>query len=328
MKRKHASTAWRTDVAVELRNRGHEKESIEWMKCGDPAFIRSYKVCEADPAHFNRAVGCSCHLRICPECAHRNGARLLKQYFEPIRASVDAKPNGWSLKHVVLTTRHKLTDLDIYKRYRQVYKDADQLFEELFGEDWQKTGRGLLYAAEFGEESQHLHLHCLILCEYISKPEMDARWERITGNTITHVRRVQGVRKAVQEMCKYATKLTQLSAPDTVQVFEVIKGTRRIRSRGLYYNLPAPKREIVHNCRECGAPIIQMFPADFDAWKASLQIDSVEDAALLDLIIGNKSAKPPPHEKQGTIVSVDLTEKLWSDYENQYGHQHHRGGAK
>src|SRR5882724_10880351 len=114
------------------------------MKCGDPAFIRSVKTCSDSPEHYHRAIGCSCHLRICPECANRNSARLLRQYFEPVKLSVDNKPNGWSLKHVVLTTRHQLNDPDIYQRYRQVYKDADQLFEELFGKDWQKSGRGLL----------------------------------------------------------------------------------------------------------------------------------------------------------------------------------------
>ena len=157
----------------------------------------------------------------------------------------------------------------------------------------------------------------------LNKAEMDARWERITGNVITHIRRVLGVRKAVQEMCKYATKLTQLTAPDTVQVFEVIKGSRRIRSRGIYYNLPAPIVKKFTNCKECGAPIIQMVPADFDAWIASLKIDLVEDDALLDLIIGNKSGKPPPDKELSHVVTVDLTDFMWSEYEKKFGHQHH-----
>jgi hypothetical protein len=316
------------DVAEQLRNRGHEKESIEWMKCGDPAFIRAVKTCSDNPEHYSRVIGCSCHLRICPECAHRDGVRLLHQYLEPVKQSVDNKPPKWSLKHVVLTTSHHIDDADILQQYRKIYKDADQLFENFFGEDWQKSDRGLLYGAEFGEESQHLHLHCLVLCEWIDKDDLSACWESITGNKITFIRRVHGIRKAIQEMCKYVTKFTQLSAGDTVKVFEIIKGTRRIRSRGIYFGLPVPKREIVHNCRECGAPIIQMFPADFDAWKASLQIDSVEDGDLLDLIIGNKSAIPPPDRKQENRRTVDLTEKLWSDYEKLFGHQHHRGSGK
>lgn len=328
MKRKHVSTAWRTDVAVELRNRGHEKESIEWMKCGNPAFIRAVKTCADNPEHYSRVIGCSCHLRICPECAHRDGARLLHQYLDPVKQSVDNKPPKWSLKHIVLTTKHHLHDADAYQQYRNIYKDADTLFNIIFGEDWQQSQRGLLYAAEWGEDTQHLHLHCLILCEWIDKDLLSMVWELVTGNSITFIRRVDGVRKGVEEICKYATKLTQLSPADAVLVFEIIKGSRRVRSRGIYYGLPVPKREIVHNCRVCHAPIIQMFPADFDAWKASLQIDSVEDGDLLDLIIGNKSGVPPPHTKQETRRTVDLTEKLWSDYEKQYGHQHHRGSEK
>jgi hypothetical protein len=328
VKRKNVPTAWRNDVAIELRNRGHEKESVEWMKCGDPAFIRSVKTCADNPEHYHRVIGCSCHLRICPECSHRDGARLVHQYLNPVKESVDHKPLKWSLKHIVLTTIHNLHDADAYQQYRRIYKDADTLFNIIFGDDWQQSKRGLLYAAEWGEETQHLHLHCLILCEWIDQDYLSRVWELVTGNPIVFIRRVQGVRKGVQEICKYATKLTQLSPSDAVLVLEIIKGSRRVRSRGIYYGLPEVPVIKITICKECGAPIIQMFPADFDAWIASLKIEVVEDGDLLKSIIGNKSGVPPPHNENRQVVTVDLTEKLWSDYEKLFGHQHRNRGAK
>jgi len=310
------TTSWRGEIADALASFGHIKDSIEYRQCGDPTLTRYYKVCSHDPAHFNRAVGHSCHLRVCELCARRESARLLKRYLPHFQAAQQAFHPTYKLRHIVLTTNWYLRDLDIVAKYRRGWKAVNALFDRLLPEGWINSGRGTFTGAEFGEDGQKLHFHVLFYGEWIDQHVISQEWERLTGCDIVWIRLVKGIKKAVKEVIKYAAKITELEPDDIARLHGVIKGSRRIRTRGIFYKVPPlPKQAEQAFCKTCGAEIVNWQPDRFSVWQKNH--DHVAADSMLHLILGNKSSLPPPDRKNVKWKLVNATDYMWSEYEKK-----------
>lgn len=308
----NGTSSWRNEIADSLAAYGFQRDSIEYRTCGDPTLTRYVKVCGHDPAHYNRAVGHSCHLRVCELCARRESARILKRYLPHFQAAVESFHPQFKLRHIVLTTNYQLRDRDISEKYRKGWKAVNQLFDNLLPADWTSSGRGTFAGAEFGEEGQHLHFHVLAYCEWLDQAAISREWEKLTGCPVVWVRLVKGIKKAVKEVIKYAAKITDLEPDDIARIHSVIKGSRRIRTRGLFYKVPpVPKSDEPMTCKKCGALIENWQPDRFSVWQKNH--DSAKADSLLHLILGNKSDLPPPDRVNQKWKLIDATEFMWSE---------------
>lgn len=307
------SSSWRNEIADSLAAFGFSTDAQEYRSCGDPTLTRYVKVCSHDPAHFNRAIGHSCHLRVCEYCARRESARILKRYLPHFQAAAESHHASYRLRHIVLTTNYNLRDLDISAKYRIGWKAVNVLFDRLLGKGWESSGRGTFTGAEFGAEGQHLHFHVLAYCEYLPQDQISKEWAKLTGCPVVWVRAVRGIKKALKEVIKYAGKLTELDPDDIARLHAVIKGTRRIRTRGLFYKVPQlPKMEEAKICKKCGAPIENWQPDRFSVWQKNH--DHAAADSSLHLILGNKSDLPPPDRVNVKWQLINATDYMWSEY--------------
>jgi len=206
------------------------------------------------------------------------------------------KNRAYRLKHIVLTTMVPLRHPDLREKLRYAYSCVGRLFDLYFGKTWVRRGMGYIVAAEFGEQGTMLHFHLLFYGPFIVKDSLSKFWKQLTGWSIVWVSAVgvgeQDIEAAAAEVLKYATKLTQLAPQDVPVLLAVMKGTRRIRSRGVFYNMAkADERERV--CRVCGETLARWSPFRWAVWR-EVHAEFVEgpdyyQLGMLDLIRGNKS---------------------------------------
>lgn len=293
-----ATRETRKDVFWALNSRGHIDAAIDYVNCGHEQLIRHWRVCSNNPHHYAKPVGFSCHLRICPDCARRRAAKILEKYLPIARKCYENRTNDYRLRHVTLTTDWNLHDPDIDKRIRQLWKALDTMLTALWGERWNKKELGWVGGFEFGEQGQNLHLHLMLYCDYIDQNDLSKAWFAASGCSVVYISLIRGVKKGLKEVLKYATKLTALTPDDTALVHEVLKGVRRVRAGGVFYNAPAPEKQAVQLCKVCKHTIKDMQCEEFHKLLASESERLPRSGALLNLIHGNKSANPPPPKKQ------------------------------
>lgn len=296
---------WRDEVAAALASAGLAREADSFLACQDEDTVSFVHVCSEDPDHDATLIAHTCHLRICPDCERRNSARLYERYYQPILDIVRVFRRRRGLRHIVLTTPFSLEDENIREKLRWAYAQLGRLFDLLLPEGWQKKEMGYLAGCEFGEEGRKLHFHILFYGPYIDNTDMCLVWNILTGSTVLPwIKLVDGkdhtLENAVKELVKYVTKLTTLPAHLMPVLLEAIKGTRRIRNKGIFYNLPQLEKQPT-TCKVCGAPMTVWTRDHYDAHqRAKLVGDS---AKLLDrlrnsplvLKLGNKfPGNPPP----------------------------------
>jgi len=283
-------------VQIEFARAGMMAEHDVWKDCQNPDTTRCHIVCPADPSHYHRPVRNTCHLRVCPECARRDGARLLRRYLPAMRKIVAQKSRAYRLKHIVLTTGLSLRDPDLREKLRRAYSAVGRLFDLYFGAVWVRRGMGYIVAAEFGEQGTMLHFHLLFYGPFIVKDRLSKLWRELSGFKVVWISAVQpgeqDIEAAAVEVLKYATKLTQLAPQDVPVLLAVLKGMRRIRSRGVFYNM-AKADEMERVCPVCQDTLVRWSPLRWAVWcETHREVVTGPDyyqLGMLDLIRGNKS---------------------------------------
>jgi len=126
--------------------------------------------------------------------------------------------------------------------------------DQALGQGWYKKGQGYVGAADYGEAGRKLHTHLAAFCAFIDQEELSKIWESLTGCKVVWIEEMS-TDEALHEVLKYATKLTTLQPADVVALRDVIKGQRRVRSRGCFYAIDLV--EVPHTCEVCGAVIVK-----------------------------------------------------------------------
>lgn len=265
-------SGWRAEVAAALVALGYTAAADKFLQCGKKTV--AVVTCPHDINHTARPVCEHCDERICPYCAARLAARLLEHYAAPIEKIISDHPrSGYRLRHLVLTTDIHPMDAGVEVRYDQV-RDAieptirDCICPQKDGEtarEWRERWRekkrtlGWLENDEFGEEGQKLHFHIAYYGPFIPQAVLSKLWNTHTGYSIVYITNRQDapIRDVLKETLKYVTKFAvdgQAAKPNLVaQVFHILHGRRRVRSKGLFYNIPpTPEEEEEHGlCPEC-----------------------------------------------------------------------------
>lgn len=287
--RSKPQNAWREEVALELAKIGYAKDADEFIDCQNAESVRFWRVCATDAAHHAAPVFHTCHKRVCPECEARNSGRLFHRYYQPIFDIVRRRRYGRGLTHMILTTPIDLRGENVGAQLRDAYAKVGEFFDILFGKDWQNDNRGYLAGCEFGERGYKLHFHILVYCEYIDQNKAWRIWTDLTGFTaMPYLKRVDhkdhSLEDALAEVVKYVTKLSTLEPALAAKVFHVIRGTRRIRSKGLFYRLPAPEKP------DCACPVckdaLRLWSRErYEEWLELRRIEALAD--LVDTIGGS-----------------------------------------
>jgi hypothetical protein len=213
---------------------------------------------------------------------------LINRYKPHIEEVIRQGPRHWKLRHITLTTKFSLHAPDAKQKLREARQMVNVLLDRLLGPSWHKTGQGVLIGAEYGPTGRLLHFHVLHYGPFQEQGKISEIWEELSGFPVVWVSKVS-LEDGLREIVKYVSKLSEMSAANTARLHEVIKGTRRIWSRGSFYRIAAT--ETPQCCKVCGT---QLEKWSVSQWKAHVR--------TLNLIRGNKSGSvDPPELRQMTL---------------------------
>ncbi|MDP1651691.1 MAG: protein rep [Rhodocyclaceae bacterium] len=237
------------DMAKYARSQGDVKTAAKMEKCGHYLLFRDYYT--VDKVRLHAADFCRKHL-ICPLCAVRRGAKLVKAYvdrFEYLRDQ-DATPVPY-----LVTVTVKNGD-DLTERFRHLHSSMGRMSQArrsyLRGKgphvEMAKALAGVAsYEFKRGKRSGlwHPHCHAVWLCREAPDPEkLSHEWFGFTGDSyIVDVRPLDQVDpvSGFLEVFKYAVKFSDLPVADNWEGWKVLAGRRLVFSFGQFRGIDVPQ---------------------------------------------------------------------------------------
>lgn len=239
---------------------GYQPVADKLYQCGSYLRFRHYMA--HSQTRLIESRSCDQSL-LCPLCAIRRGARMLRRYAE--RCEVLAPAHDFYL--VTLTVKNG-PDLD--ERYHHLLRSWKRLNERA------KKGYGVYADASgsFGSieftkspDGWHPHLHMIWAMpkgssrvRYGRHSQLGTEWLAVTGDSyIVHAERIDAVVgvppcgegsaaaandpliAALCETLKYAVKFSDLDLADNLHAWQVLKGKRLTRSYGAFFGLDVPE---------------------------------------------------------------------------------------
>lgn len=255
------SSTWRREAAARLFAAGLFKQADDLASCSDPERAWQALACPDDQTHFYEPVVPSCKLPYCPMCAHARAAEIASEYAPVVQDALNASPDDYELRHVVLTTPYSIHHSHIDKLTRTIWQKMIYCLETLWGlrqRHWKDFDFGVLGGWEFGEDSHLLHGHLMVLSPWIDIHRLKDCWEESTGGTcqVVYVRRVNGVENGVKEVTKYATKLTAMPPALIPALHRILAQKRRIRAYGAFYAKLEKQVTEPQTCPTCGKLLV------------------------------------------------------------------------
>lgn len=228
-------------------NAGHVKEAKKLADCANYLLFRHYYT--VDKVRLHAASFCKKHL-LCPMCAIRRGAKMLKAYLERYEAVRQDNPH---LRPYLVTLTVK-NGPDLGERLRHLRKSLKRMSEarrsylsnpKRYSRVEFAASMGGFHSIEVTNKGQgwHPHVHMIWLCA--SEPNqkaLSAEWHAWTGDSfIVDVRPLHDPVEGFLEVCKYALKFSDLSPADNWHAYEVMSGQRLIDSHGLMRGVEIPE---------------------------------------------------------------------------------------
>lgn len=316
--------------------------AARWLSCAEnprtkirpvkdsvlPAGTEKIYVCTGDHHHEAEIYAQTCDLRICPECARRHAARLVARYAPKMVELHHLHYKSYGFRFITFTTPYSLESDDIREKYLRGFKQVYKVMSGLMAAscpDW-KERQAFMTTSEFGSEGLKLHYHVIHYGQYLNQAALSSAWRAATEDDayVVDVRRFpfkgQTIEESTREILKYAVKfysedkntgeIKAIPAQLVPVLAGVLDGTRRIRSYGLFYNIPEPDRA-PHECKTCGSLMIDI-PLDYwftycQTGFLPLEWRRVTEQRSLNLKPADKSSRrftgPPPPEAKNRSVS-------------------------
>jgi len=278
--------AERHRVAVEMRalvdpvsdfdRKGKQfvRESQSYEQCGEQTVVVQ---CEDDFLKYHIPVKCKC--RICESCGRHYYQQIVKPLREVIALILANKRKGYAASMVTLTVTSKRFDGRMPNRedIRRVYKESTAFFRLFCGryrgvfskkglvrenrKQW--LGAGSLSVLEVGADNNNLHIHSLCYMPYVHHSVLKRAWSKITGDSFhVDIRAAYGrtARDLAWYVLKYVTKPPASESYSGIAAYAwMIKGSRRLRSSGMFYNhvrKVAPTDKLSFSCPRCGGRLL------------------------------------------------------------------------
>lgn len=227
---------------------GDVKLYTKLQGCGEYLLFHDYYT--IGKVRLAAATFCKKHL-LCPLCAIRRGAKMLKAYMDRLTVILADEPD---LKAYLVTLTVK-DGQDLEERFDHLARSVQRLHKMRHrGAEGGQPGEaekalGAVWSYEFkrgsGSGLWHPHIHAVWLCkEEPNSEKLSAEWKHITGDSyIVDVRPFydqENVISGFLEVFKYAVKFSDLPLADNWHGFETLKGKRLIASFGLFRGVVVP----------------------------------------------------------------------------------------
>jgi len=234
------------EMAHYAAERGEVKLSAKLEGCGSHLLFRHYYT--VDKVRLHAAYFCKKHL-LCPLCAIRRGAKMVKAYMDRLQVILAENPR---LKPYLVTLTVK-DGGDLRERFNHLFRSVQRLHKCRTGKGQYSEAckaDGAVWSYEFkrGKNSGlwHPHVHAVWLCETPPDQEaLSAQWKAITGDShIVDIRPFhegQDVVEGFLEVFKYAVKFSDLPMDDNWHGYEVLGGKRLIASFGVFRGVEVPE---------------------------------------------------------------------------------------
>lgn len=362
-KRDMAYRVWRTRTGTALLEYGgFDLEAFNFNACSAhpisriktdtatlPADAATAWICSHDISHDVAVFMPTCDLRICPDCAARQTARLAARYI-PKAIDLTKEYPQYHLRHIVFTTPIELTSdtpdriNKQVKRYSRLPKAALDIVQDVgqqHGRDWSTLGA--IQSAEFGTDGLKLHFHVVQFGAYVDQSELVKAWKQVTNNesSIVFIRKIdasshEAIQNDVIETLKYSVKFwstnaetgeTEYLEPTVMpHLLRVLKGVRRVKSWGCFYNLPKPKKE-PFCCETCKNEMLRVGTADWSLVQTALEsgksFKQVKfEQSFLNLKLANKSKKAKLYESHSPPDSDEKYRQkdMWKPVSHSHYH--------
>jgi hypothetical protein len=234
------------EMAHYASERGEVKLSQRIEGCGSYLLFRDYFT--VGKVRLHAAKFCKNHL-LCPLCAIRRGAKMVKAYLDRLEVIKHAQSD---LNAFMVTLTVKDGD-DLSERFNHLHRSVQKLHkartrDRQYNESCKAEGAVWSYEFKRGKNSGkwHPHVHAIWLCK--EKPDAKAlseQWQKITGDSfIVDVRPFhdqEDVTSGFLEVFKYALKFSDLPLDDNWHSYKELKGKRLIASFGAFRGIEIPE---------------------------------------------------------------------------------------
>jgi hypothetical protein len=222
------------------------KLSQRLKSCGEYLLFRDYYT--VGKVRLHAARFCKKHL-LCPLCAIRRGAKMVKAYLDRLEVIKAAQPN---LKAYLVTLTVK-NGPDLLERFEHLQSSHKKLHrarsrDRQYNEACKAAGAVWSYEFKRGANSGewHPHVHGVWLCEEAPDArQLSKEWKAITGDSyivdVTPFHNQEDVVSGFLEVFKYAVKFSDLPMADNWHGFQVLSGKRLIASFGAFRGVEIPE---------------------------------------------------------------------------------------
>lgn len=255
----HQRTVQMSDYAS---GQGEVKLAHKLSGCGNYLLFRDYFT--VGKIRLHAAQFCKKHL-LCPLCAIRRGAKMVKAYSDRLEVIKAVKPR---LRASLVTLTVK-DGPDLRERFNHLFRAVQKLHKTRSGKGQTSEAikaDGAVWSYEFkrgsGSGLWHPHVHAVWLHEEdIDARQLSAEWHAITGDSfivdVTPFHDQEDVISGFLEVFKYAVKFSDLPLADNWHGWEVLQGKRLIASFGAFRGVVVPE-ELTDEPLE-GLPFIEHF---------------------------------------------------------------------
>lgn len=214
--------------------------------CGEYLLFRDYYT--VGKVRLHAARFCKKHL-LCPLCAIRRGAKMVKAYLDKLQVIKAERPD---LKAYLVTLTVK-NGPDLLERYTHLQRSVHKLHKTRTGQRQYSEAckaEGAVWSYEFKRGANsgewHPHMHAVWLCnEAPDARKLSEQWKRITGDSfivdVTPFHNQEDVVSGFLEVFKYAVKFSDLPMADNWHGYEVLSGKRLIASFGAFRGVEIPE---------------------------------------------------------------------------------------
>lgn len=216
------------------------------QSCGEYLLFRDYYT--VGKVRLHAARFCKKHL-LCPLCAIRRGAKMVKAYLDRLEVIKAERPD---LKAYLVTLTVK-NGSDLGERFDHLYRSVARLHkargrERQFNESCKAAGAVWSYEFKRGANSGewHPHVHAVWLCDEVPDArQLSKEWNAITGDSfivdVTPFHDQEDVVSGFLEVFKYAVKFSDLPMADNWHGYQVLSGKRLIASFGAFRGVEIPE---------------------------------------------------------------------------------------
>lgn len=234
------------EMAHYAKSQGDVKIYTKLQGCGEYLLFRDYYT--VGKVRLAAAQFCKKHL-LCPLCAIRRSAKMLKAYMDRLTVIQEDEPE---LKAYLVTLTVKNGD-DLEERFDHLARSVQRLHKMRHGKGQfceAEKASGAVWSFEFkrgsGSGLWHPHVHAVWLCKQApDQDQLSKEWNSITGDSfmvnITPFYDQSDKIKGFCEVFKYAIKFSDLPLADNWHGFETLSGKRLIASFGIFRGVVIPE---------------------------------------------------------------------------------------